>query len=183
MSARSVRRVEEVRVYANEFVTVYDDEVDFGEGRAGRHVRIAPTAPGEGVVLLPTCAERVALVRTYRYPLGEWQWALPRGFSQSTDVLTTARAELEEELGATDVDDLSVIGTIAPDSGLMSSRIRVVHAVLAQPVAKPLDIDEVAQVDWVDLDQLRAMIAAEELIDGFTLAALAIAHARGLIRL
>lgn len=180
MSGPPIRRTRENLVHENAYVRVYDDDVEFGDGSAGRYVRIEPAGDGPGAVLLARHEGRIALVRTYRYPLAAWQWALPRGFAHGTDPLVTARAELAEETGVTDAD-LRVIGTVTPDSGVQAHRVAIVLAdVRRLPDGGPPD-DEVAEVRWASLDELEREIASGAVEDGFTLAALALARARGLL--
>jgi 8-oxo-dGTP pyrophosphatase MutT (NUDIX family) len=178
-----IRRVREVTAYANRFVHVFDDEVRFPDETSGRYLRIVHAGPGTGVVLLALCDQAVALVRSYRYPLGEWQWALPRGFAQHEDLLLTARAELREELGH-DSTDLQVLGYITPDSGIRASKVAVVAARIPHDRAMhPRDQREIAEARWVTPDDLAAMAARKELEDGMSLAALALAHTLGIIEL
>jgi ADP-ribose pyrophosphatase len=176
MTDRQIRTVREHEVYRNELVTVFDDEVVFPGGRAGHYVRVDMVGEGTGVVLLPTHAGRVALVRTYRYPIATQQWALPRGLSHGADVMTTARVELREELGVTDAT-LAILGHVTPDSGLLSSRVAIVHATLTSASLAPADTEEVSESRWLTADEITAQIASGRLEDGFTLAALALARA------
>jgi 8-oxo-dGTP pyrophosphatase MutT (NUDIX family) len=175
-----IRRTRERLVHENAYVRVYDDDVAFGDGAPGRYVRIEPSGNGPGAVLLALHEGRIALVRTYRYPVGAWQWGLPRGFAQATDPLVTARGELEEETGVTDAD-LRVVGAVTPDSGVQAHRVAIVLAeVHALPDGGPPD-DEVAEVRWLTLDELEQEIADGGIEDGFTLAALTLARVRGLL--
>jgi 8-oxo-dGTP pyrophosphatase MutT (NUDIX family) len=178
VTARPIRRLREVLVHANRFVRVYDDEVEFPSGSRGSYVRLVPAVAGPGVALLAVCDGLIALVRTYRYPIGDWQWGLPRGLAHDTDPLVTAAAELREELGA-EAAGLRVIGSFTPDSGLEDIHVHVVVATVEDRTGRPQDVDEVAAVRWVTVDQLWEMAANGRLDDGMTLAALAIAQAKG----
>jgi len=180
VSEPPIRRTRERLVHENPYVRVYDDDVRFADGTDGRYVRIEPAGDGPGAVLLAVHDGRIALVRTYRYPLGAWQWALPRGFAHATDPLVTARAELEEETGVTDAH-LRVVGRVTPDSGVQAHRVAIVLAhVHALPNGGPPD-DEVAEVRWVTLDELEQEIADGAVEDGFTLAALTLARVHRLL--
>jgi 8-oxo-dGTP pyrophosphatase MutT (NUDIX family) len=117
----------------------------------------------------------------YRYPLGEWEWGLPRGFAHSADPEVTIRAELEEELGAAPAA-LHPLGRVAPNSGLLAGKAAMFHAVYSEPVADPQDI-EVREVRWVPLQELVRAVGDGHVHDGFTLAALAAAAVRGLVAL
>jgi len=177
-----IKTVREQVVYQNCFVTVMDDHIEFPDGRAGRYLRIIESGGRPGVAALAECNGRFALVRTFRYALGEWEWAIPRGFAHSDDPLVTARRELTEELGAEPVEVVS-IGTVTPNSGLLSGTVHLVHARYRTEVADPLDTDEVKGVRWADLETLRQEIRVGRIVDGFTLAALTAAAVHGRISL
>jgi 8-oxo-dGTP pyrophosphatase MutT (NUDIX family) len=180
MTQPPVRRTRERLVHENAYVRVYDDDVAFADGTEGRHVRIDAVGDGPGAVVLAVHGGRIALVRTYRYPVGDWQWALPRGFAHGTDALVTARAELAEETGVTEAD-LRLIGAVTPDSGLQAHRVAVVLAEVGRPPASGPTDDEVAEVRWVTLQELEKDIADGAIEDGFTLATLTLARSKGVL--
>lgn len=160
-------------VYENDFVRVFDDDVVFPSGTAGRYVRVE-AVEGDGVVIVARDGDRIALVETYRYPRAETQLALPRGFAHGPSVEDSARAEAMEELGV-QLTSPRVIGHVTPDSGLLATRASVILAEVAEKsAAGPLDEDEVSAVHWVTLAELKALVAAGRIEDGFTLAALAL---------
>ncbi|MGI9000832.1 MAG: NUDIX hydrolase [Pseudonocardia sp.] len=177
-----IRTIHEQVAYQNRFITVMDDEVEFPDGSLGRYLRIVESEGRPGAAMLAECDGRFALVRTFRYALGDWEWAIPRGFAHGDDPLTTARRELVEELGAEPVEVVPV-GTVTPDSGLLSATVHLVHARYDTEIAAPLDTDEVTGVRWVDLDTLRHEIRDGRIVDGFTLSALAAAAIHGIISL
>lgn len=172
-----VRRVAARLEFANRYVRVFDDEVVRGD-RPGRQLRIEAATIGRGVVVIAEYAGRCALVRTYRYAVGAWQWGLPRGFAHGTDSRLTAAAEVGEELG-TRITGLRLLGTVTPDSGLLATRVDVYHAIVEDLSMKTEDPDEVAEIRWVPRDQLLDLVASGEIEDGFTLAALCLDIASG----
>ena len=135
-----------------------------------------------GAAALAMCGERIALVQVYRYPLKEWEWGVPRGFGHGDDAMASARAELVEELGA-EPDELVDLGQVTPNSGLLTGWVQMVLARYEVEIAAPVDVDEIGAVRWVDLATLRAEIVEGGIRDGFTLATLAAAAVRGLVRL
>jgi 8-oxo-dGTP pyrophosphatase MutT (NUDIX family) len=179
---RPIERRAEIKAYENKFAVVYDDEVTFAPvGFPGRYLRIVEANGAPGAVALPTCGDLVGLVLVYRYPLGEWEWGLPRGFAHSGDAEVTIRAELEEELGAAPAS-LRPLGRVRPNSGLLAGTVAMFHAVYPEPVNDPQD-REVREVRWVPLPDLVRAVADGHVEDGFTLAALAAATVRGLVTL
>jgi ADP-ribose pyrophosphatase len=173
-----IEMLREREVYANRFVTVYDDDVVIGGNRNGNYLRIVESGGLPGVAMLATCNGRVALVRTYRYALSAWEWGVPRGFAHGADPAVSALGELREELGGTP-EELVPLGVVTPNSALLTARVHLFHAVFADAVADPEDVDEVAEVRWVDRSTLFADIAAQRIVDGFTMSVVAAALAAG----
>lgn len=165
-----IRRLSEKIAFENTFVIVFDDDVEFPGGRIGHYVRVEAAISGTPVVLLAHCRGLTALVRTYRYPIGQSEWALPRGFSQGVSLEENAKQELLEELGI-DQATLRVLGHIHPDSGLLSTRAAVVLAEVEHVAGPREDAEEVEAVQWVTSAVLDEMIRAGEIEDSFTLAA------------
>ena len=175
-----VRRVREVLAYDNPYLKVFDDEVAFPDGSAGRYLRITSASEGPGVVLLPLHDDSVGMVRTYRYPIGSWQWALPRGFSSDADPLITASTELREELGV-EATNFRTLGTFTPDSGILAQQVAVVVAQVEDPEGTPHDTQEVAETRWTPTKDLWIAVANGQIKDGMTLAAMTLARAHGLL--
>jgi 8-oxo-dGTP pyrophosphatase MutT (NUDIX family) len=175
-----IRRIRERAVYGNSFITVYDDPVTFGDGGEGSYVRIVESRGRSGVAMLPLAAGRVGLVRTYRYPIGAWEWGIPRGFAHGQDARESARAELAEEIGGAPAE-LAELGTMTPNSGLLASVVHMFVARYPAPVSAGTDQSEVAEVRWLTIPALLSDIAAGRITDGFTLAAVCSATCRGML--
>lgn len=180
-SGPAIECVEQREVYANDFVRLYDDLVRFPDGSPGTYVRLAATGDRPGVAVLVTQGHRVALVRTYRYPIGEWEWGVPRGMGAGSTPEESARLELAEELGISS-PSLEQLGTVHPDSGSQTTRVHVFHTVWPGELA-PADPNEVHEAAWVPALELADLVARGRIRDGFTLSALALAWSRGLLPL
>ena len=178
----TIRRVSENVVYSNQFATVYDDPVVFADGSEGSYLRIVESGGKPGVAMLPVCDGQVALVLTYRYALDSWEWAVPRGFAHGDDASESARAELEEELGRKP-DDLTPIGTVTPNSGLLAGHVELFLARYTTTVSEPADRKEIADVKWISTKTLYDQIASGQVKDAFTLSAVMCAQAHGFIKL
>jgi 8-oxo-dGTP pyrophosphatase MutT (NUDIX family) len=176
----AIRRLSENVIFRNAYAAIYDDPVEFGDGRHGSYLRVIESDGRPGVAILPLCDHKVALVRTYRHPLGSWEWAVPRGFAHGEDADLSARAELAEELGG-EPEALIPIGMVTPNSGLLASRVLIYLARYSAPITKPTDRAEVADARWVDVAALYDEIASGSINDGFTLSAISLALCLGLI--
>jgi len=177
-----IKRISERKVFGNRFVTVYDDDVAWPGDRVGRYLRIVEAGGRPGVAMLARAADQFALVRTYRYPISAWEWAIPRGFAQGDDPRQSALGELREEIGG-EPDELMALGIVSSNSGLLAGRVHLFYARYSAAIATPTDKDEVTAVRWVDLGTLLAEIAAGSLIDSFTMSAITLAAARGVLSL
>lgn len=162
--------------YAGEFLELYDDDVKYADGRAGTHLRARTPGPGLGVVVVPVHSEEFGMVLTYRHPTQSWEWGFPRGFAHDADPLITAAAELQEEMGVQAVD-LQVLGEMTPNSGLLSDRVVVVRAAVAER-GIPRDTDEIHDARWSPWSDLMEEIARGRISDGFTLASVALLIAK-----
>ena len=178
-SGPTVFTVREITVFANEFVSIRNDDVVYADGSAGTHVTISVGNVGPGVVVVPLVEGKLGLVRVYRYPLGAWQWGLPRGFAHSDEPVETARIELAEEMGLE--AELTLVGWFAPDSGVMSNRVAVVLAQAGSIVSNPSDDREVTEVAWLTPAQLQERLGEAPYDDGMTMADLGLVQAKGIL--
>ena len=94
-----IRTVEERVVYRNQYVTVFDDLVEFPDGSTGTYIRMRWTAPF-GVAVVPVIGDAVLLIRLFRYAERCWSTEIPQGFGMDgADPAAEALRELAEETG------------------------------------------------------------------------------------
>ncbi len=105
------------------------DGVIFPSGAKGTYDRIVwksgiDGAPG--IAILPYLPDRKIIVNVnYRHATRSWEIELPRGARNEDETLRTAAArELKEETGY-QLDDTLLLGTLAVDSGILSSLIPI----------------------------------------------------------
>ncbi|GAB6898374.1 NUDIX hydrolase [Kineosporia succinea] len=176
----TIEQVAQHEVYKNQYVTVYDDEVLFGGVVPGRYLRILERDNKPGAGVLARCGDRYALVLTYRYPTSAYEWGIPRGFAHGDDPAATARNELSEEIGGRPTS-LVPLGLVNPNSGLLAAQVHLFLGEFDAEVATPEDEQEILKVRWVSLDELLTAVAEGEIDDAFTLSAIALASAKGLL--
>ena len=112
----------------------------------------------------------VALVRQFRYPLGEVTLELPAGkLEPGEDPRASGLRELAEETGLTPGTFLP-LGSIASSPGILAERIHLFFARdLVQGEARP-DDGEFVETLWVPYQDLLDMARRGEIQDGKTLA-------------
>lgn len=176
-----LEKVLEYSSEANPWVKLYYDHVTFPNGEKGRYNRIVEGKEGKGVVVLPVASDgKAALIRIYRYPIGGWQWELPRGFSIPTmTAQENARRELHEETGIT-AKELVHLGSIFPNSGILTTNVDVFLAPDLDYSSIPLISEQwaILEMRFFAVKELEEMIAHGLIQDAMTLAALTLARAR-----
>ncbi len=141
------------------WVTVIERTVDFGGGRV--EVYHAIEQADYVAILAVTPDFRLPIVRQYRPALERYTWELPAGMVDASETpAETCARELHEETGLV-ASRVHPLGTHAVDSARFSNRI---HSFLAeteplQPGAIP---EPGIEVEYVIMEQLRAMILSGE---------------------
>lgn len=161
-------------VYRNPWLTVREDTVL----QRGSEAPYGVIERADSVAIVAVSRAREMLfLRQYRYPTREYSWELPMGaIDQDETPAAAAARELREETRL-EPSSLRMIGCFRPVPALTPQLTTVFEAsveTFPTAVDRPPDVDEI--VDWtiVDLPRLSAMIAAHEITDGFTLAAMGI---------
>jgi ADP-ribose pyrophosphatase len=145
----------------------------------GRHTQLEVVHhPGGAVAVAIDHADRVCLLRQYRYVAHGWIWELPAGKLEPLEPpLATAQRELAEEAGVS-ARDWSDLGTCLSSPGVFTE---VLHLYLARglgPAAAMPEHSEVIEVHWVPLADACERALTGDIRDGKTcLGLLRAAHA------
>jgi len=176
-SIEAIRCLEQKLEYSrkdNPWLTIFFDRVLFPDGAEGRYNRIIEGKTGHGVAILPiTARKELCMIKIYRYPLGRWQWEIPRGFSEPG--LTSeenAIRELLEETGLS-TQEMIHLGSIFPNSGLLTTEVDVYIAQNVKPSSIRPNIKEaIKSVRFFTFNHVEEMVRQGEIQDSFTLASL-----------
>lgn len=167
MSNNDRWRVETARpVLETRFFRVVRSAVRRPDGSLADYHTVDHPRPAVSVVLRD--GDRVALIRQQRFIVDRDVWALPSGGVDERETPEeAARRELVEETGY-EARALGHLLSYYPTYGVSN---QVFHCYVAEGAvrARTHDANEVEAVEWFDLDAVRAMIAAGEIPDGFSL--------------
>jgi len=131
---------------------------------------------GSSMIVPITAEGKIILVNQYRYLCERESIELPcGGVKKGRSSAEMARIELEEETGFT-CETLTYIGSFNPFNGVTTEMCDVFVARHLSPVEVECDITEEFEVLTRSLDEIDSMVATNEIWDGMTLAALALAR-------
>jgi 8-oxo-dGTP pyrophosphatase MutT (NUDIX family) len=160
------------RVYASPWVNVEHWAVRLPDGAVIDEHRVVDY-PSEAVAILPIGDDgRVLLIDHYRFITGTRGWEVPSGgIEPGESVAAAAARELLEETGHR-AAAYEVLGRFHPSNG---SSNQVFHVTVARGLHResdPLDVNETLGLAWLTPDEVRALIRANAIPDGLTLATL-----------
>ncbi|TAH35506.1 MAG: NUDIX hydrolase [Planctomycetota bacterium] len=173
-----IKTLEERVAWQNEWIAVYNDRIQHGDGHSGTHVRIMYQGNPPGVVIVPRYSDAdLLLLEVERYPIGRRSVEFPRGMCKPGESPEAgARRELLEETGL-EAAAMRRLGELYPDSGLLMTRAEVFVAELGAASSACLRLEEaegIQQALTMPLSKLQDMTRLGLVQDGFTLAALAL---------
>lgn len=132
-----------------------------------------------GAAILVVIDNKVLLEKQFRYPFNDYIYEIPAGkLELNEDPKEAAIRELEEETGliALDIVDL---GFMYPSVGYTNEVIKLYLVTNVKEGNLNLDIDEVIDVEYIDIDKVNEMILNNEIVDSKTIVAL---HKYNLLR-
>lgn len=165
-------------VYESVYSILIVDLVYEEEGKFFAYERLVPAVESGAVVMIPIYGDAMILLKQYRHPLRDYQYAFPRGFGEKG--LTpeeNCRKELMEEIGA-EVIKAEYLGQVTPDSGVQGTVVSV-YACEVESYNYSARSEGICEMIEMTKSQINHMVKRGEITDGFTLAALSLYGVKG----
>ncbi len=159
-------------LYESDWVRLRLVDVELPSGTRFEHHVVRATAEAAAVVVR---GERgILLLRRHRFVTDSWGWEVPAGRVDPGETPAEAAARETEEESGWRPGPLRHLGSYHPINGLGDQVFHCFEAAGAEEVGTP-DPDEASEVAWTPVEQVRQLIAAGEVKDGFSLTALLLA--------
>lgn len=165
-------------VFENKYVAVVEDRVRFPGGKEGRYMRIfhqSELKGFHGTVMVTRRGDRFVLLRLFRHTTRSWELEFPRGFAEpGLSEEENARKEVREELGV-GVADITTLGVVCPNTGLLTTRARVFQVELERlpdEGGEDRETEAIHSFEILDRPTLLARVREGQIRCGFTLAAI-----------
>ncbi len=165
--------------FHDQYAMILRDAVRFPNGALGTYIRMVSDGT-PGVIVLPIYQSQVLLVRHFRHATRTWHIEIPRGFgTKGLSSEENAQRELQEEIGAL-ITRLVSLGKVYPDAGAEAGYNDFFYAEVES--YGQLETNEgIVELLPTPLPEFERMIRKNELTDGFTITAYALAKAQGLL--
>lgn len=157
-------------LYESPWVSLRLVDVEVPGGNRFEHHVIRRHLPAAGTVVVGP--QGVLLIWRHRFITRSWGWEVPAGRVEEGETAEQGAArEVLEETGWRPGPLRHLVGYY-PTNGLSDGRFELFAADGASYVGEPTDSSEAAEVAWLPLDRVRALVRAGEVQDGLSLTAL-----------
>jgi ADP-ribose pyrophosphatase len=128
------------------------------------------------VILLLRDNEKFIFIKTYRKAIDSIVIELPRGYGNNKeDSISTAIRESFEETGyKIQKENIKKIGSINPNSAILSSTVDIFFAKVSTLDLKKKHDDEVIEIIEIDKHQIMSAVLSGKIQDAFSLSAISL---------
>ncbi len=126
--------------------------------------------PKESVsILLLNSKNEICFIKSLRYTTQKIWWELPAWWiEKGEDILTTAKREIIEETWFK-TKSLRLCYSYNPSNGMSNQNVHVVFAEVDESRQEKFDTDEVKEICWLSFEEVKKLIAENDITDGISL--------------
>ncbi len=171
MTLKKPKRLSRHVIYDDPWINLYADKVEFPAGRIIDRHHILDFHRGAVAAIVENDRDEILFVHAYRYTTDSVEWEIPTGgMDEGESPIESAKREVREESGC-ETTDHQLIYSFNPINGISDLCHHVVRC-RGTECNGIFDKNEIESVKWVPMEEVKRMIADEEISDGFTLTGL-----------
>jgi ADP-ribose pyrophosphatase len=163
------KRLNRKPIYESRWINLYIDKVLMPSGKTIEKYHQLDYPMESIVVLLKNSDNKICLIKSLRYTTQKIEWELPSGgVEKGEDILKAAEREVMEETGFK-TRALKLLYSYNPSNGMSNQNVHIIFGGVDNNKQKEFDTDEVKEVYWLSSDEIKTLIAKNEICDGISL--------------
>jgi ADP-ribose pyrophosphatase len=178
----SIKQLSRIPKYKNKWMSVYEDEVEFANGKKGIYGIVEKP---DFALIIPFDGTHFYLVRQFRYPVGKSFWEFPQGSYEEkpeTSAKEVAQKELLEEAGLR-AKNWQEIGFFYEAYGYCNQGFHIFLATDFEKGSQSLEVSEMGMtMSKFTVADLEKMIVQGEIKDAPSISAYALLKIEGLLK-
>lgn len=165
------KRLSRKTIYESKWVNLYADKVLFPDGRIIEEHHMLDFPKQAVAAVVENNKGEILFVHSYRYTTNSVEWEIPAGGIEAGETpCMAAKREVLEETGY-DITEPDFIYSYNPSNGMSNQVFNIVKS-STLGIVSDFDKNEVKEVKWISVKEIKRMIKDNEIKDGLSLTAL-----------
>lgn len=164
-------------VYDSDWVRVVTTDVVLPDGTQVDHHVVRMPRPAAGTIIVRD--DQVLMLWRHRFITDTWGWEIPAGGIDPGETAEQAAIREAAEESGWRPRRIEHLCSYHPANGLLDQTFHIYIARDAEHLGEPTDVNEAARVEWLGVDELRALLLDGAITDGLTFGAIGFAFTAG----
>ncbi|MFA7209113.1 MAG: NUDIX hydrolase [Parcubacteria group bacterium] len=163
------KRLDRKPIYESQWINLYIDKVLMPSGKIIEKYHQLDYPKESIAVLLLNAKSEICFIKSLRYTTQKIEWELPAGgVENGEDILLAAEREVMEEVGFK-ARALKLLYSYNPSNGMSNQNVHIILGNVETGEQAEIDTDEVKEIHWLSLSEVKELIANNEISDGTSL--------------
>jgi len=163
------KRLDRKPIYESQWINLYIDKVLMPSGKIIEKYHQLDYPKESITVLLLNAKSEICFIKSLRYTTQKIEWELPAGgVEKGEDILSAAEREVMEETGFK-TKALKLLYSYSPSNGMSNQNVHIIFGDVETGEQAEIDTDEVKEINWLSLSEVKKLIVNNEISDGISL--------------